>query len=70
MGHYIRMTQAGFPRHSDLPRQSAAAAGATAGESHEPETGKEAGKNETTPFGNRSDRMKNHECHFSRTDKH
>jgi hypothetical protein len=42
MGHYTRMTQAGLPRHSK----------ATAGEPHEPETGKKAGKIETTPFGN------------------
>jgi hypothetical protein len=43
-------------------------AGDPGGESHESETGKEAEKNETTPFGNREARMRKHKCHFSRTD--
>src|SRR5580700_5264720 len=38
------------------------------GESHEPETGKKAGKIETTPFGNRKNNVRNQNCHFSRTD--
>src|SRR5580700_10084002 len=43
-------------------------AGDPGGEPHEPETGTEAGTVETTPFGNRKGRMKNQNCHFSRTD--
>src|SRR5580700_6929052 len=43
-------------------------AGDPGGEPHEPETGTEAGTVETTPFGNRKGRMKNQNCHVSRTD--
>jgi hypothetical protein len=41
--------------------------GDAGGQPHEMETGKEVGETETTPFKNRKDRMKNQNCHFSRT---
>ena len=38
------------------------------GETDETDPGQKAGKNETTPFIDRRDRMRKQICHFSRTD--
>ena len=57
---------AGFvPRDCRKAGDGALCPGDPGGEPHEPETGKKAGKIETTPFGNRKNNVRNQNCHFS-----
>ena len=57
-----------MPRDCRKAGDGALCPGDPGGEPHEPETGKKAGKIETTPFGNRKNNVRNQNCHFSRTD--